>query len=413
MARLVELGKLKPGEDVLAEHLRESLSDDYLVLTSFEVGREVDVAVLAPQALFVLEAKHWEGRIQGSDNGVWTQTKSPGEIYTHENPLDQVSDTWKAVSNFLRAQLPGFNSWVQGIVVFTHPNCKRAWSLSFRDKDTPVLLLEEAVPFIEAFTPRRGVSSLTPENYDLIEKAFRGLLTEQDQFAYQAAPVIEPGVEVQADWDCPKCGTHNSGARRFCARCGLDYSELSSAYQAAFESFNRGQFDSATALLGPVLARIGPKPASGDPTYKAAETLLEKVKHAKEEEVQAGIGLCPVCHAYKNPRETQFCGNCGADLYREALKPAIWMARLGMGIGLLAWFSIPMDLCVPWLVCPTFLDAIGGGTLALLALVSARQKGISSRSHLKTAYWALLINLAVLTAIVLLPFVRTAMGVNK
>ncbi len=58
MARLVELGKLKEGEDVLAEHLCESLSDDYLVLTSFDVGREVDVAVLAPQALFVLEAKH-------------------------------------------------------------------------------------------------------------------------------------------------------------------------------------------------------------------------------------------------------------------------------------------------------------------------------------------------------------------
>ena len=282
MARLVKLGKLKPGEDMLAEHLCESLSDDYLVLTSFDVGREVDVAVLGPQALFVLEAKNWEGRIEGSDNGEWTQFKSPGEIYTHENPLDQVSDTWKAVSNFLSAQLPGFNSWVQGIVVFTHPNCERAWSLSFRDKETPALLLEETVPFIEAFTPRTRASPLTPENYDLIEKAFRGLLTEQDRFAYQAAPTIEPEVEVRTDWDCPKCGTHNSGARRFCARCGLDYSELSSAYQAALESFNRGQFDSAIALLRQTLEKIGPKPASDDPTCKAARALLEKAKHAKE-----------------------------------------------------------------------------------------------------------------------------------
>lgn len=80
MARLVKLGKLKPGEDVLAEHLRESLSDDYLVLTSFDVGREVDVAVLASQALFALEAKNWKGRIQGSDNGEWTQIESPVEI---------------------------------------------------------------------------------------------------------------------------------------------------------------------------------------------------------------------------------------------------------------------------------------------------------------------------------------------
>lgn len=402
MARLVKLGKLKPGEDILAEHLRESLSDDYLVLTSFDIGREVDVAVLAPQALFVLEAKYWEGRIQGSDNGEWTQIKSLGETYTHQNPLDQVSDTWKKVSNFLRAQLPGFNSWVQGIVVFTHPNCERAWSLIFRDRDTPALLLEETVPFLEAFTPRIRTSPLTSENYDLIEKAIRGILTEQDQFAYQTAPAIEPGVEVQVDWDCPKCGIHNSGGRRFCSSCGLDYSELSSAYQAALDSLNRGQFDSAIALLRQTLAKIGPKPASDDPTCKAAGALLEKAKHAKEQEVQAGIGLCPACRAYKNPRGTQFCGKCGADLYREALKPAIWMARLSVVAGLLVWSSIPMNVCVPWLLIGTFQWTAVGVVLALLALASARQKGIPSRSSLKTAYWALFINLgAVLTAIVL------------
>jgi hypothetical protein len=55
MAHLVKLGKLKPGGDILAEHLCENLSDDYLVLTSFNFGREVDVAVLAPQALFILD----------------------------------------------------------------------------------------------------------------------------------------------------------------------------------------------------------------------------------------------------------------------------------------------------------------------------------------------------------------------
>jgi len=378
MARLVELGKLKPGEDILAEHLCESLSDYYLVITSFNVGREVDVAVLAPQALFVLEAKHWKGRIQGSDNGEWTQITPTGETSTHPNPLDQISDTWKGVSNFLITQLPGFNSWVQGILVFTHPNCERAWSLSFRDEETPALLLEETVPFIEAFTPRTRTSPLTPENYDLIEKAFRGRLTEQDQFAYQAAPVIEPGVEVQADWDCPKCSIHNSGARRFCSSCGLDYSELSSAYQAALESFNQGQFDSAIALLRQTLAKIGPKPASDDPTCKAAEALLEKAKQAKEQEVQAGIGLCPACRAYKNPHGTQFCGNCGADLYQEALKPAIRMARWGIVIGLVAWCFIPAGLCILPGLLYLFTFVAVGVTLALSALASARQKGIPS-----------------------------------
>ena len=299
--------------------------------------------------------------------------------------------------------MPGFNSWVQGIVVFTNPNCERAWSLIFRDRDTPALLLEDTVPFIEAFTPRTRTSPLTPENYDLIEKAFRGRLTEQDQFAYQAAPAIEPGVEIQADWDCPKCGTHNSGARRFCGSCGLDYSELSSAYQAALESFNQGQFDSAIALLRQTLAKIG-KLASDDPTCKAAEALLEKAKHAKEQEVQAGIGLCPVCRAYKNPRGTQFCGNCGADLYREALKPAIRMARCGIVAGLAAWLSVVGIFC-------TFLFAVVGVTLALSALASARQKGIPSQSHLKTAYWALFINLgSALAAIVLSIFVLTHAG---
>jgi hypothetical protein len=400
MARLVELGKLKSGEDILAEHLCESLSDDYLVITSFNVGREVDIAVLAPQALFVLEAKHWKGRIQGSDNGVWTQITPIGETITHPNPLDQISDTWKGVGNFLKGQLPNFSSWVQGILVFTHPNCERAWSLSFRDEETPALLLEETVPFIESFPPRTriGVSPLTPENYDLIEKAFRGILTEQDRSAYQAA------VEIQIDWDCPKCGIHNSGARRFCSSCGLDYSEFSSAYQAALESFNRGQFDSAITLLRQTLAKIGPKPASDDPTCRAAEALLEKAKHAKEQEVRAEIGLCPVCHAYKNPRGTQFCGNCGADLYREALKPAIRMARWSIVAGLAAWLSVVGIFC-------TFVFAVVGVTLALSALASARQKGIPSQSHLKTAYWALFINLgSALAAIVLSILVLTHAG---
>jgi hypothetical protein len=120
------LGVPVPYPGSLAE-----LPDHYLVFNNIDVPgtedtllRELDFVVLARSGLFVIEVKHVRGEIRGGEkDAAWTQIKTSthGERYENNtrNPMRQVKGAALALRRHLRSH--GIEAWVNGIVVFTHP----------------------------------------------------------------------------------------------------------------------------------------------------------------------------------------------------------------------------------------------------------------------------------------------------
>ena len=77
MARLIEpphgSGSVGPFERLVIDKLLRDLPDEYLLLSNFVIkesgryGLEIDLVVLAPHAIYVIEAKEWYGRVSGDD----------------------------------------------------------------------------------------------------------------------------------------------------------------------------------------------------------------------------------------------------------------------------------------------------------------------------------------------------------
>ncbi len=132
------------------------LSDDYtifnqVIVPNGESFREIDFVVVGP-GIFAIEVKHHRGEIRGSEpDKAWRQKKrsQAGNLYEQDmrNPVAQVKGGVFALKNYLATH--GVNNWIQGIVVFTHPEC----SLSIGESTVPVLRLEQLTPYIERFRP--------------------------------------------------------------------------------------------------------------------------------------------------------------------------------------------------------------------------------------------------------------------
>ncbi|MGK4008382.1 protein kinase [Sorangium sp. So ce1036] len=86
MARVIVLpgteGPVGRFEQQVVEHLRATLPDGYVLLPNFTVKQqghdalEYDAVVLAPHAIYVLEAKEWIGRLSGDDTE-WLVNQTP------------------------------------------------------------------------------------------------------------------------------------------------------------------------------------------------------------------------------------------------------------------------------------------------------------------------------------------------
>ncbi|MFD8522098.1 BREX system serine/threonine kinase PglW [Streptomyces capillispiralis] len=79
--------------------------------------REVDLLVVAPGGLCMIELKDWHGSVT-SENGTWVQTTPGGHRRTHGNPLHLVNRKAKELSGLL-AQAGGKRVWVAEAVCFT------------------------------------------------------------------------------------------------------------------------------------------------------------------------------------------------------------------------------------------------------------------------------------------------------
>ncbi|MFI1422842.1 BREX system serine/threonine kinase PglW [Streptomyces sp. NPDC020731] len=79
--------------------------------------REVDLLVVAPGGLCMIELKDWHGSVT-SENGTWVQTTPGGHRRTHGNPLHLVNRKAKELAGLL-AQPGGKRVWVAEAVCFT------------------------------------------------------------------------------------------------------------------------------------------------------------------------------------------------------------------------------------------------------------------------------------------------------
>lgn len=118
MARLIPApsggGPVGPFEQILVERLRVELPDSFALLPNFSLRErdgqsyEYDVVVLAPHALFVLEAKEWYGRLVGDDTE-WLLNEHPRKC-----PMWLVEKKAKVLKSKLGAL--GTNVWIEALL---------------------------------------------------------------------------------------------------------------------------------------------------------------------------------------------------------------------------------------------------------------------------------------------------------
>lgn len=119
---------VKGEEETL--RMMKSLPDSYSVFPNVHVrgeegSRELDLVVVGPNGVFVVEVKNHNGTIQGNaDDQEWIQHKTGkgGGKYSSQmkNPLKQVSGQVYALSRNLKAI--NVNAWVEGLVFFSNNN---------------------------------------------------------------------------------------------------------------------------------------------------------------------------------------------------------------------------------------------------------------------------------------------------
>jgi hypothetical protein len=116
--------------------------------------RELDLVVVGPNGIFVIEVKHYRGEITGTETDrTWRQcpcTYDSTNIDARElrNPVIQVMHGVRALRRYLAAH--DIKTWVQGAVVMTHPNCR----LDVGTTGTPVLTLPQLAGYILTYRPR-------------------------------------------------------------------------------------------------------------------------------------------------------------------------------------------------------------------------------------------------------------------
>jgi hypothetical protein len=133
------------------------LPDDYIIFNQVlvphgESYREFDFIVVGPNGIFGIEIKHHRGHICGSEaDKTWRQKKRSRAGHTYEqdirNPVTQVKSAIYPLKQYLASH--GANNWIQGIVVFTHPECE----LEIGESSVPVLTLKELAPYITRHRP--------------------------------------------------------------------------------------------------------------------------------------------------------------------------------------------------------------------------------------------------------------------
>lgn len=139
--------------------LIKTLSDKFTIFNQIYLpnphsstgANEADLIICGTNAIFVIEVKHNTGNIICDEQAAqWNilKTGRKGTVYTTHmrNPIAQVKLLSYLLSTHFKTQQ--IKVWVQGIVLFTHPN---AVLNHLTTPSLPVMLPDQLITYIESF----------------------------------------------------------------------------------------------------------------------------------------------------------------------------------------------------------------------------------------------------------------------
>jgi hypothetical protein len=163
------------GERHAGRVLATGLPQEYALINGLKLPRgagDIDHLIVGPTGLFLLETKTMAGQIVCEPDGTWRRTRigRAGTEYAAfiGDPAAQVQRNIFAVRHALRRRIPALLEraplWIEGLVVFAHPDTQ----LQAASSRVPAVRLEEAAQRICQHSPRRR---LQPGEVDAVVEA--------------------------------------------------------------------------------------------------------------------------------------------------------------------------------------------------------------------------------------------------
>lgn len=157
------------GQQVVPQALA-GLDDRYYLINNVKLpgrGDDVDHLVVGPNGVFALETKHHRGRILCRD-GQWYQAKTSRSGWAQpEVPMRDPVQQLKRNVDYLRRCITATDErlsrrtrlWIEGAVVFTHPDARIELSAELLASLTfPVLRVGELAAHIAGHVPRQPLA---------------------------------------------------------------------------------------------------------------------------------------------------------------------------------------------------------------------------------------------------------------
>ena len=179
MATVLPIGEpVNEAERQVIAHLRDHLSSTYIILHNFEIARdgetfEVDVAVIAPHAVYLVDVKGTRGLIDVYGPKWYPEGRQP-----FSSPLAKLRGHAKAVKGIITSSQPGRRDlediFVDAAVVLTAPD---ATLVDQGGRDAPnVMTLKKAAAFFQNTTRiPAGKSKNISAHTNIILKALQGI----------------------------------------------------------------------------------------------------------------------------------------------------------------------------------------------------------------------------------------------
>lgn len=144
--------KGKRGEKRVLQVLKSLPAQEYQVLYDVllhnrEQLTQIDVIVISVFGIFIVEVKHYKGKIYGKlYEKTWTQVLGKKK-FTFMNPIHQNYAHVQAITDILGEEIPIFP-----LVVFTHPE------VHIHQKKQKVVQVDQLLPTIEALSVHQVLS---------------------------------------------------------------------------------------------------------------------------------------------------------------------------------------------------------------------------------------------------------------
>lgn len=129
MAKVIPVGKpVNDAEKAAIAHLRDNLPDNYMVLHNFEIERhheffEVDVAILAPHAVYLVDVKGTHGEVHAYGSKWYPEGRTP-----FTSPLLKLRAHARALKGLIQDSTPDRRElagvYVDAVILLTAPNAR-------------------------------------------------------------------------------------------------------------------------------------------------------------------------------------------------------------------------------------------------------------------------------------------------